>query len=153
MVTKRKIDGYDIPEVESVILDTETNEIVEQKELSPIEIMKTAAEKAKITILDPDPNCGKCFGRGYTGLVAGTTMPVACKCIFPEEDWEKSKNHFVNNRANRKRMVSLNASIIQQPKKNLIKSMGLRPIGRDLYKNKNGKLFTYDGKNFVKKVD
>ncbi len=154
MINKPNIDGYDLPEDMSVVFDTEKEEIVDVAKLSPLEILKLAAQKAKppINIKDPDPDCDVCYGRGYKGHDAIAKHPVPCECLFTKEDLKKSKNHIANNRHNREVLAKLNVAMINQPKKNLVRSMGLNQIDKNLYKNKNGKMFTWDGSNFVKKV-
>ena len=91
--------------------------------------------------------------RGYTGFYPDTPMPVACKCVFPKESWDAYKDHIPNTRRNQDRFVKLNQLYMKKPKNNLIKRMNLNQVGKDLYKNKNGKFFTWDGKTFVKKAD
>ena len=50
--------------------------------LSPLEKIQLMASANKIDIKDPKPNCKKCYGRGYTGLMAETKAPIFCTCLF-----------------------------------------------------------------------
>lgn len=49
-----------------------------------MDILRYVAKKSmQIDLVDPDPSCGKCYGRGYTAIESATNLPVGCKCIFP----------------------------------------------------------------------
>jgi len=52
--------------------------------LSPMEIIKSAANAAGIKLQDPNPNCKHCYGRGYIGVNQVNGEPIACNCILPK---------------------------------------------------------------------
>lgn len=75
--------NYDLPETREVILDKSNNEIIEKKDLGPLEVIRATAQAAGITIGEPKKSCNKCYGRGWIGTEAETKMPIPCKCIYP----------------------------------------------------------------------
>lgn len=61
------------------------DDLIDLKTADPMLIMKLAAEGLGIMINDPNPNCKKCYGRGYLGRKADTGEPIPCTCIYPKE--------------------------------------------------------------------
>lgn len=40
-------------------------------------------------VIEPDPKCRHCYGRGYVAFKAGTADPVVCNCL--RKRWKKEK--------------------------------------------------------------
>ena len=49
--------------------------------MEPLDRIKAACAQAHIILKDPDPNCKKCFGRGYIS-VKESGEPIPCSCIY-----------------------------------------------------------------------
>lgn len=76
----------------SVLLNSETGEIVDINTLSVFERIKYVSNKEGKTINDPLPSCKKCHGRGYTYIDAEDGIPTPCKCVF--RDFYAQNPHF-----------------------------------------------------------
>jgi hypothetical protein len=86
--------GYNLEDREE-FFDTNKGSVVEQKDLTPWEIIKATAVKLGYTINDPKKGCKHCYGRGYLGIMAGTKQPIPCNCIYSiqqKKDSEKQSN-------------------------------------------------------------
>lgn len=88
-------NGYTAPQSQDSIVNTESGQVQDIKELSPFEQMKWAAKKYNIAINDnPKKNCKRCFGRGYIGLNTDKS-PVPCPCMFPKVEQTKEQREQV----------------------------------------------------------
>lgn len=146
-----KIDGYALPTPKEVIFDTEKGAVVEE-DLAPLELLKLSAEKAGIKIKDPNPNCKKCYGRGYVGFESGSKIPRGCNCLFTKEDLEQQRGNILLNKKTTRVLMDMNIRHIKSRKENQVKSMGLVCVDKNLFKNKKGIFFVWDGTSFVKKA-
>lgn len=145
---QEEIEGYKLPDIEEVVIDTNQNKLVDNKSLTPWDMIELTAKQNNIAINKPKDDCRKCFGRGYNGFSEG--IPQPCKCIFPKESIAQDKNRIWVNRSVRKYLDDAKIREFSQDKTNKIKDMGLVQIDRNLYKNRKGKKFQWDGnKNFV----
>jgi hypothetical protein len=78
--------GYELSNTpESVVINPHEGEILEQ-ESDEMAAIRFAANLMGINeINDPNPQCKKCGGRGYTGKLVNNGQPIPCDCIFPDE--------------------------------------------------------------------
>jgi len=90
---------YDLPEDRDGFVDDSSGEVVEKKDLKPIDVIKAVAKQMGQEIDDPNPNCKHCYGRGYIGRDSATKAPVPCSCIHASlsED-ERQKNDSLANK-------------------------------------------------------
>ena len=75
---------YDDLEVVETFHDKVKNKSYTKDEvaLTPMDVIRSMAEKLGQDIKDPNPSCKKCQGRGYIGRDAETKAPLPCKCIY-----------------------------------------------------------------------
>ena len=75
-----------------VVVDESSNTMYTKDDLSitPFDVIKATAEKLGQTVLDPNPSCKSCQGRGYTGREAGSKAPIPCQCIYSKEAKEQA---------------------------------------------------------------
>lgn len=83
---------YEMPEDKDGFIDESTGEIIEKKDLKPIDVIKAVAKQMGQTINDPNPKCSKCFGRGFTARDSKTKVPIPCTCIYPPKTMEEKQN-------------------------------------------------------------
>ena len=79
--------SYDTITPKEVVVDESSNTMYEKEDLlvTPFDVIKATAEKLGQTVLDPNPSCKSCQGRGYTGREAGSKAPIPCQCIYTKE--------------------------------------------------------------------
>ena len=105
-------EQYNLPQSETVFLDTDSNEVVKQDEITPWMVIRTIAEKMGTPIREPRSNCSSCYGRGYIGFKPKTNAskdnvsilskePVPCPCIFTEEQKQKDVPLTMNRKQKR----------------------------------------------------
>ncbi|MFA5484929.1 MAG: hypothetical protein WC260_01645 [Candidatus Pacearchaeota archaeon] len=97
MENKKQFYGHDYesPKEESGILDKNTGEVIDTKNLSPFDVIKTVAEQTGVEIRDPRKSCKSCYGRGYIGRDSFTKQPIPCTCInIPKTTNEKESENF-----------------------------------------------------------
>ena len=66
--------------------DEEEKELTREElnAMEPLDRIKAACERAHIILKDPDPECKKCFGRGYIA-VKESGEPIPCDCIYNKD--------------------------------------------------------------------
>jgi hypothetical protein len=74
---------YITPKTKAGTINTLTNEVTEEKDLAPWDVIVSMAKVMNITIQDPKKSCKRCLGRGWAGRDVNTHHPVPCNCIFP----------------------------------------------------------------------
>lgn len=91
---------YDLPKVEPVLIDPTTNSVIDKSNLTPVQIIKLAAQAMGQQVRDPNKDCKKCLGRGYVALKASTKEPIPCECMFiwTKEQKDFSRAYFETNR-------------------------------------------------------
>lgn len=114
----KKID-YDLPIGEEVTVDVINDKIVDKKVLTPFEKIQNASKEQGIDILEPNPNCKKCYGRGYVSINVKTQLPNPCMCIFTKEQ-KKSLNLVKpqKNRAERRKEERFFRKLITKARNN-----------------------------------
>lgn len=145
---QEEIGGYSLPDIEEVVIDTTQNKIVDNKSLTPWEMIDLTAKQNNIALNKPKDDCKKCYGRGYISFHAG--IPNPCHCIFPKETLQQEKNRIWLNRGVKRHLEKEHFAEGTQDKKNRMKEMNLIQVDKTRFKNKTGKLFEWDGKNFLK---
>lgn len=88
----------------SIFLQSDKSKSVDIRDIDPLEAIKAAAEGIGLVLNDPNPNCKKCYGRGYTARHADTGEPIACGCLFPKYESQREVGDVVRprNRAERR---------------------------------------------------
>jgi len=88
---------YDPVPIDDVYVDS-TNTVVtaEDLKITPFDVIKAHAEKLGQTIVDPNPSCNDCYGRGYIGRDVMSKAPIPCRCIQP--DYNSQQNQYIFNR-------------------------------------------------------
>jgi hypothetical protein len=144
-----EVENYSLPEKKEVVLDLSKGEISDVKDLSPLEMIALTAKEKGMTLKEFDPKapyldtgCRKpgCWGRGYKGWDG--IVPIPCTCIFAEK--MDNSSPFVSN--NRKNVRSFIKSIQKDSlvnRENQAKNMQLVNTGNNLWKSKNGHVFTW----------
>lgn len=113
--------------------------------MDPVRIknfIKKSAEQVGLVLKNPEPNCPKCHGRGWTGVDVNTGIPVVCRCIFFKEDLhnqEEVPSYYLRprNRQERRReakiLAKMNANKPKQTTKPEESDINLGPteIGED----------------------
>lgn len=113
-------NNYNINDQE-VYVDTNSNKVVEQEQLTPWDIIKVIASKMNIKIKDaPNKSCNKCYGRGYIGFISKNKQPIPCKCIF--------QNVVENKQDNQNTSFTFNREIKRKMMKNMKKTIKNNPI-------------------------
>ena len=91
-----------------VFIDPATGKIIDRDSLPPLEQIKIIARNMGHTINNPDKNCKKCRGRGYTGRRVEDNAPIPCSCIYndyykehPEVKKQMEQMPAVNRKARR----------------------------------------------------
>ena len=79
---KKYGQSYDIPEIKEEFVDVEKGEVVDKKNIPPIEIIRALANKYNYKIADPSKGCSHCNGRGYDGVDKDTKQFIPCRCLF-----------------------------------------------------------------------
>lgn len=93
---------YDLPEDRDGFIDDGSGEVVEKKDLKPIDVIKAVAKQMGQDINDPDPSCNHCYGRGYTARDSATKAPIPCKCIHANlTELDQQKNDSIASRMSR----------------------------------------------------
>lgn len=101
----------------TVFLDTESNKIIDKKDLSPWDKITTMAAQLGTKINNPNNSCKKCDGKGYIGIDAESKTPVPCKCIFPPENRISPVNPKQNRKQKRQMEKNLHNMIKNKVKK------------------------------------
>ena len=76
--------------------------------VNPLAIIRSAAEGMGIQLNCPKKDCKFCHGRGWVGIRSETGEPIACKCLFPKENFDREVGdlgayHRPLNRAERRK--------------------------------------------------
>lgn len=82
-----------------------TGEFIDRVALTPFEKIKFAAEKFGMRLNDPNKNCKRCSGRGYTGIDSNTKVPVHCQCIIPTAMKNHAAQNFIPTNRKAKRLM------------------------------------------------
>lgn len=83
---------YDAPETKEAVIDLNTNQVIDKESLTPFQAIKLVAKQNQLDIVDPNPNCKYCYGRGHLGIEQITKTPVPCSCIFPKRNPNQKGN-------------------------------------------------------------
>jgi hypothetical protein len=121
---------YEADVVEEFV-DVSTGEVVDQQDVKPFDIIKSAAINVGAEIRDPKSGCKHCCGEGYVGRDAKTKMPIPCSCIYPP----KSENDKENERV----FAQQNPKINRQMFRRMLKNMS----EEDALKYKKGSTFEF----------
>jgi hypothetical protein len=82
---------YDVPDSADTFIDTKNGKVINKKDLTPFQMIKSIAKQNGNQIKDPNKSCTHCYGRGYDGLDSETNMPIPCRCLFRgKSETEKS---------------------------------------------------------------
>lgn len=86
-------EKYNLPDDRDQFVDVSKGEIVDKKDIVPLEVIKMLSKKLGIVISDPSKGCKHCYERGYTAKEVYTGVPVPCSCLFRKMSAdEKAKN-------------------------------------------------------------
>lgn len=90
---------------EDAFLD-ENGQIIDPASLSVFDRLKLAAKRIGQSVNDPDKNCKKCYGRGYTGINRDGNIPLPCDCIYKKfykenPNWRNQQMPSWNRKAKR----------------------------------------------------
>lgn len=85
-----------IIEQEVFVDDSNHVRTTDELEITPYDVIKAHAIELGQEILDPNPSCNKCLGRGYIGRDSETKAPIPCSCIQP--NFNSTKNAEMYNR-------------------------------------------------------
>lgn len=126
---------YNAPEVKDTIVDSQTGQVENIKDLPPLEQIKFAAKKFNIVLNDkPKKNCKKCFERGYVGFNSNDKSPVTCSCMFPKQVEDPNKKGMVPLNLLSKKVQR---KYFREKKKELIKEIRKESTLRELRKVKD----------------
>lgn len=152
---------YDAPESADKFVDTKDGQVVDKKDLTPMQIIKTIAEQNGTKIKDPNPSCKHCFGRGFDGKDSKTQMPIPCSCLFRGKTEEQknaeamydSKN--LNQKMNhdqRRRMSKAIAAQFNIQRKSIVNSLkNEKPVVKEeLSEDDNNKRINSILKKYIK---
>lgn len=90
-------DSYSAQPKKQALLGANGN-VVDYKDVSPMEVIKKLAEQQKIQLKEPKSNCKHCYGRGWIGRLQNGA-PLECSCIYPPDVKKKNANIVFENRA------------------------------------------------------
>lgn len=114
--------SYALPENRDAFVDVEKGQVVDKKDIPPLEVIRAMAKRLNIKLSDPAKNCPKCFERGYVGIDASNT-PIMCQCLFrhltPQEKMQAMQAGNVHSKFNRAKR--------RQMEKNLKKKLRTTP--------------------------
>lgn len=116
---------YDVPEDATTLIDAGEGKVVNKEDLTPFEIIKTIAKENGFEVLNPNPSCKCCNGRGYDGIESTTKMPIPCNCIYPKktpvekesEDYQDMKSAFITRKPNHKMKRNMALALKSQMRK------------------------------------
>jgi hypothetical protein len=106
-----------------VIIDPHKGEVIDKKDLTPFQIIKSVAESTGTKVQDPRPGCKHCYGRGFVGYECTTNMPIPCSCIYPARSPNKHEqekmydNTKVNGKFNRDQRRKLQKMLVKNIRK------------------------------------
>ena len=105
---------YENIETKKVLLDPSSGTIENPDD--PLVKIKIASKMMGITIKEPEKDCKKCYGKGYTGTKVLTNEPVPCLCIFEKKD--RNTNFPIKyNREQRRRIEKQQRKLLTKLKK------------------------------------
>lgn len=127
------VSGYQLPAAEDIVLDLANNKVLDNKSLSPIQMIYLTAKQKGIELKEfpinekgfIDSGCRKkgCWGRGYKGW--NGLVPVPCECLFNEAQ-KQSDGSTIN-----RKIVRNYHKVIRSEQKEIIqkkaKEHGLNP--------------------------
>lgn len=73
---------YAQPKNRDEFVDVEKGEVIDKKDIPPIEVIREMAKRNNVPMTDPNKSCKHCYGRGYSGIDAATQAPIPCSCLF-----------------------------------------------------------------------
>jgi len=88
---------YDIEANNNAFIDEETNEIIDQKNLTKFQQIKLISQKLGLEVNNPNKSCRDCNGVGVIGVDHKNKRPIPCPCIYSKEDRKKNRENFQNN--------------------------------------------------------
>lgn len=97
---------YDAPSAEQTFVNTKDGTVVDKKELTPLDIIKSFAKQTGNVIQDPRKSCKYCMERGYEGFDSKTKMPIPCRCLFRGKTEAQQNNDRLTDATNNRIHVS-----------------------------------------------
>ena len=88
---------YDVPETADKFIDSKDGTVIDKKDLTPFQIIKTIAKQNNHTIKDPNKSCKFCHGRGFDGKDSTTGMPIPCRCLFRGKTDKQKENEWMHD--------------------------------------------------------
>lgn len=120
MDVKKYGQAYAAPKDRDEFVDVEKGEVVDKKDIPPIEIIKEWAKRCNVPISDPNKSCKHCYGRGYSGTDAATHAPIPCSCLFRGRTAKEKYDETQRSQS----MIKLNHESRRRMKKEIHKRMG-----------------------------
>ena len=74
--------GYELPEKREAFVDVEKGEVVDKKDISPLEMIIAIANRQGVKLNLTVKGCKICYDRKYIGFDSNTHAPVPCPCLF-----------------------------------------------------------------------
>ena len=116
--------SYNKIDTVEVVFDGNNNPIEKENlVISPLHVIKRMAQTLGQTINDPNPNCKKCYGRGYIGRDNESKAPIPCLCLYEKSQVVSNKFIFDKtkhkSRAERRKFERYVSKRMKQPSSTL----------------------------------
>src|SRR5271157_5904698 len=74
--------GYELPEKREAFVDVEKGEVVDKKDISPLEMIIAIANRQGVKLNLEVKGCKICYDRKYIGFDSTNHAPIPCQCLF-----------------------------------------------------------------------
>jgi len=90
------------------LVDIESGNVIDKEKLTTLDYIKAISKKMGIELVDPDPSCKFCLGRGHTNFIE---KPKSSEDLIPKNRAERRRLEKENLKNNKEATKELNVPI------------------------------------------